>query len=122
MIWPFPLHACFWSKATKHNQTRTHRSLINGTTLCTDLHKGIASVHLNAKVLSQQVVDVSVLQIGERLVRYMVESEIAGVAMQLSPLVVDFRLVQQLSDEPFLIACHYLLGVRSSVEYLRCKY
>ena len=77
--------------------------------LCTDLHKSIAPVHLNAKVLSQQVVDISVLQIGECLVRYMVESKIAGVAMQLTPLVIDFRLVQQLRDEPFLIARHYLL-------------
>ena len=59
-------------------------------------------------MVSEEVVDVSMLEVGEALVRYMVEREVAGEVVKLTSLVVHSPFVQQLSNKPLFVACYYL--------------
>ena len=72
------------------------------------LHECVVSVHHDAQVLSQEVVDVRVPQIGKGLVRYVIEGKVAGMVVQLAPFIIHSPFVQQFSNKPFLIASHYL--------------
>ena len=59
----------------------------------TNLHESILPIHQDAKVVTQQVVHIGMLQIGKGLVRYVIEGEVAGVMVPLPPLVVHFPFV-----------------------------
>lgn len=64
------------------------------TVWATNLHESILSIHQDAKVISQEVVRVSVLQTGKGLVRYVIEGEVASVVVTLPSLIIHFPFVQ----------------------------
>ena len=59
-------------------------------------------------MVPEEVVDVDVLEVGEALVRYMIEREVAGEVMKPTSLMVHSPFVQQLSNKPLFVACYYL--------------
>ena len=76
--------------------------------LGSNLHECVVSVHHDVQVLSEDVVNVCVPQVGKRPVRDIVEREVASVMVQLAPLVIHSPFVQQLSDKPLFIASYDL--------------
>ena len=70
------------------------RKIATMTVWATNLHESILPIHQDAKVVSQEVVRVSMLQIGEGLVRYVIEGEVASVVVTLPPLVIHFPFIQ----------------------------
>lgn len=61
--------------------------------MVTNLHESIVPIHQDAKVVSQEIVHVSMLQSGKSLVRYVIEGEVASVMVPLPPLVIHFPFV-----------------------------